>query len=89
MLGQHDCGCGEEFNVCLAVPMRVTAIEGYTAVCEARGIERRVSLFMLQGEEVAVGDYVLVHVGYAIQRVGERDAADTWQLLDEVLAVHA
>jgi len=71
--------------VCLAVPMRVTSIEGHVATCTARGIERRVSLFMLADEEVGVGDYVMVHVGYAIQRVAEQDAAATWQLLDEVL----
>jgi len=75
--------------MCLAVPMRIRAIEGFSATCEARGIEREVSLFMLQGDELAVGDHVMVHVGYAIQKVSEADAASTWELLDEVLAEHA
>lgn len=75
--------------MCLAVPMRIRAIDGYNATCEARGVEREVSLFMLQGEPLAVGDHVMVHVGYAIQKVSEADAALTWELFDEVLAENA
>ena len=75
--------------MCLAVPMRICAIDGYDATCEARGVTRQVSLFMLQGEPVGVGDHVMVHVGYAIQKVSEEDAALTWELFDEVLAEHA
>ena len=73
--------------MCLAVPMRIKTIDGFQCLCEARGIERQVSLFMLQGEELEPGDHVLVHVGYAIQKVSEDQAADAWQLFDEILAV--
>lgn len=69
--------------MCLAVPMRIKTVDGFAAVCEARGIEREVSLFLLQGEEIVPGDHVLVHVGYAIQKVSEEDAQLTWNLLDE------
>lgn len=72
--------------MCLAVPMQIKKIEGFQCTCEARGIEREVSLFMLQGEELAPGDHVLVHVGYAIQKVSEEQAADSWQAFDEILA---
>ena len=72
--------------MCLAVPMKITAIDGYQCTCEAKGIEREVSLFMLQNEDVAVGDYILVHVGYAIQKVSDEEAAESWALFDEVLA---
>ena len=72
--------------MCLAVPMKITAVDGFQCTCEARGIEREVSLFMLQHEEVEPGDHVLVHVGYAIQKVSAEDAADSWALFDEVLA---
>jgi hydrogenase expression/formation protein HypC len=71
--------------MCLAVPMRIKSIDGYTCNCEARGIEREVSLFMLQGEPLAPGDHVLVHVGYAIQKVSAAEASQSWQLFDEVL----
>jgi len=72
--------------MCLAVPMKITAVDGYQCTCEAKGIEREVSLFMLQDEGIAVGDHVLVHVGYAIQKVSEDEAAEAWALFDEVLA---
>jgi hydrogenase expression/formation protein HypC len=44
---------------------------------------------MLQGEAVGPGDFVLVHVGYAIQKVSEEEAADSWELFDEILAADA
>ena len=60
--------------MCLAVPMRIKSVDGFNAVCEAKGIEREVSLFMLQGEPSLLGDHVLVHVGYAIQKISEEEA---------------
>ena len=71
--------------MCLAVPMKITAIDGFQCTCEARGIEREVSLFMLQHEDVQAGDHVLVHVGYAIQKVSDEEAAESWALFDEML----
>lgn len=75
--------------MCLAVPMQIKSIDDFQCVCRARGIEREVSLFMLQGEDVAPGDFVLVHVGYAIQKVSEEQAASSWELFDEILAADA
>ena len=72
--------------MCLAVPMQITRIDGYEARCAARGVEREVSLFMLGEEPVAVGDFVLVHIGYAIQKIGAEQARETWDLFDEILA---
>ena len=68
----------------LAVPMRVKSVDGFAAVCEAKGIEREVSLFMVQDEAVTAGDHVLVHVGYAIQKVSEEDARLAWELFDQI-----
>lgn len=75
--------------MCLAIPMQVIEIDGPTARCEAKGVERRVSLFLMQHEQVGVGDMVLVHVGYAIQKMSEAEARMSWQLLDEVLEASA
>ena len=75
--------------MCLAVPMQIESIDGFQCHCAARGIEREVSLFLLQGEEIAPGDHVLVHVGYAIQKVSAEEAADSWELLEEVLEASA
>ena len=75
--------------MCLAVPMRIKSIEGFQCTCEARGIQREVSLFMLQDDSLRPGDHVLVHVGYAIQKVSEDDARASWTLFDEMLAAEA
>ena len=72
--------------MCLAVPMRVVACEGFTARCEAKGIARSVNLFLLQHENVTPGDHVMVHVGYAIQKMSEAEARSAWALIDEMLA---
>jgi len=75
--------------MCLAIPMQVQQVDEFTAVCEAKGVTRDVSLFMLLGEDIGVGDYVLVHVGYAIQKVSSEDAAASWDLIDEALSYNA
>jgi hydrogenase expression/formation protein HypC len=72
--------------MCLAIPMQIVEIDGYNARCEAKGVFREVSLFMLQDEPVAVGDFVMVHVGYAIQLMTEQEARSAWELFDEMLA---
>jgi hydrogenase expression/formation protein HypC len=71
--------------MCLAIPMQVVALDGFMARCQAKGIERDVSLFMLQDEPLVPGDYVMVHVGYAIQKVSEQDARSSWELFDQIL----
>ena len=68
---------------------KIESIDGFQCRCAARGIEREVSLFLLQGEALAPGDHILVHVGYAIQKVSAEEAADSWELLDEVLEASA
>jgi hydrogenase expression/formation protein HypC len=66
--------------------MQVRSIDQFQCLCEAKGVQREVSLFMMQDEKVEPGDFVLVHVGYAIQKVSAEDAAESWQLLDQILA---
>jgi hydrogenase expression/formation protein HypC len=66
--------------------MQVKQIDGFVARCEAKGVEREVNLFMLQEDEVAIGDYVMVHIGYAIQKMTEQEARSAWEIYDEMLA---
>ncbi len=70
--------------MCLAIPMRIDSIDGFTARCEAKGVWRDVSLFMMQDAPPAVGDFVMVHVGYAIQKIAEADARTAWELFDRI-----
>jgi len=71
--------------MCLGIPMQIIAIDGYTARCEAKGVERDVSLFMMQDEKLAVGHHVVVHVGYAIQKLTPAEARTAWELYDQML----
>ncbi len=68
--------------MCLAIPARVEALEpGEMAVAAVEGVRKRVSVALL--DQVAVGDYVLVHVGYALHRLSEEEAARTLALMAE------
>ena len=71
--------------MCLGIPMQVQEINGYMARCEAKGVERDVSLFMLQDEMPEAGDHVVVHVGYAIQKITPQEARTAWELYDQML----
>lgn len=72
--------------MCLAIPMQVMKVDGFSARCEAKGVSRDVSLFLLQDEAVLVGEFVMVHVGYAIQKMTSEDARSAWELFDQMLA---
>ena len=71
--------------MCLGIPMKIVQINGNVAQCEAKGVIRDVNLFMLYNEQVHKGDYVMVHVGYAIQKVSASHARSAWELYDEML----
>ena len=69
--------------MCLAVPARVVAINpDGMGVVELGGVRRDISLDLVDG--VGVGDYVIVHVGYALQRMDAHEAEETLALIDEV-----
>lgn len=68
--------------MCLAIPVKVTALEdGDMAVVALEGVRKRISVALL--DEVVVGDYVLVHVGYALHRLSEEEAQRTLALMAE------
>jgi len=68
--------------VCLAVPLRVKSIDGTVAEVELSGVSRRISLILTP--EASVGDYVLVHTGFAIGVLDEEEAQQTLALLAEL-----
>ena len=71
--------------MCLAIPMQVVAIDGHLARCNAKGVQRDVSLFLLQDDPPLVGEFVLVHVGYAIQKTTPQEARSAWEIYDQML----
>lgn len=69
--------------MCLGIPGKVLERQGEWAEVEFSGVRRKVNLLFCP--EAQVGDYVLVHVGFAIQRLEEEEALETMRLLDEFL----
>lgn len=70
--------------MCLGVPGRVVAVDGFLATVDFWGARRQVRLDVVD-EPVAVGDYVLNHVGYAIRRIPEPEIEETLALYEELL----
>jgi len=68
--------------MCLAIPALIKSIEGKEAEVEIGGISRRASLWLTP--EAKVGDYVLLHTGYAINIIDQEEAEETLRLLEEM-----
>jgi len=64
--------------MCLAVPLRIEAIEGEMATVELGGVRRQVSLVLTP--KAQVGDYVIVHTGFALSMLDEEEARETLEL---------
>lgn len=67
--------------MCLAIPSKITEIENEMATIDVDGVQRQASLLLLA--DARVGDYVIVHAGFAIQKIDEAAAKDTLKLLKE------
>jgi hydrogenase expression/formation protein HypC len=68
--------------MCLAIPALVKSVEGHQAEVEVGGVGRKVSLWLTP--EARVGDYVLLHTGYAIGIIDKAEAEETLKLLEEI-----
>ncbi|NTV51129.1 MAG: HypC/HybG/HupF family hydrogenase formation chaperone [Geobacteraceae bacterium] len=71
--------------MCLGVPMKIVSKDGDTVVAEVDGVQKEANV-MLLGEEVTVGDYIIVHAGFAISRLDEEYAEETIRLMREVFS---
>jgi hydrogenase expression/formation protein HypC len=72
-------------KMCLAIPSKITAIDGEMATIDVDGVTRKASLLLLT--DATVGDYVIVHAGFAIQKLDEAAALESLQLLKEAVAL--
>ena len=70
--------------MCLAIPSKITQIENEMATIDVDGVKRSASLMLL--EDAVVGDYVIVHAGFAIKKLDEEAAMETIRLLKEAAA---
>ena len=71
--------------MCLAVPGRIVAVDGQNATVDFSGVERRVFADLLP--DLRIGEYVLVHAGFAIQRLETSEAAEIFRQLEEAEAL--
>lgn len=71
--------------MCLAIPARVVEVAGDRAIADFGGVRREVMLALI--DDVKVGDYVIVHTGYAIQVMDEREGEETLRLWREILSI--
>jgi len=71
--------------MCLAVPVQVVTVGGNEAEVEIGGVKRNVSIMLTP--DVRVGDYVLLHTGYAISVIDEAEAQETLRLFSEMIAL--
>jgi len=72
--------------MCFGIPMRIRSIDGLLARCEAKGVEREANLLMLEHEGLVAGDFVVVNLGYAMQKLSAAEAAEAWAMYDQMLA---
>ena len=68
--------------MCLAIPSKIIEINDSMATIDVYGAQRDISLMLLE-DNVHIGDYVLVHAGFAIQKIQEDDAVETLKLFDQ------
>ena len=68
--------------MCLSIPARIVSIEGIIAEVSAGGAIFKAGLQMI--ENARVGDYILLHAGFAIQKISEKEAEETIKLFDEM-----
>ena len=70
--------------MCLAIPSQITRIENNMATIDVDGVQREASLLLL--EDAEIGDYVIVHAGFAIHKIDEAAAMETLKFLKEAAA---
>ena len=69
--------------MCLGVPMKIIRKDGDTILAEVDGVQKEASV-MLLAEEISVGDYVIVHAGFAISRLDQAYAEETIRMMREI-----
>ena len=68
--------------MCLAIPAKIVKIENNMGIIDIEGVKREASLLLL--EDVKVGDYVIVHAGFAIHKIDEAEAMESLKILREI-----
>jgi len=67
--------------------MQIIEIHYPSGIAEAKGVKREIGLQLLPEDQLKIGDHVIVHVGFAIEKVDKKQADEIWEALDEILRV--
>ena len=70
--------------MCLAIPAKITKIDNSMGTIDMEGTQREVSLLLL--EDAKIGDYVIVHAGFAIHKIDETEAKESLKVLRELVS---
>ena len=70
--------------MCLAIPSKIVEVDNFRAMVDVYGARREINL-MLMPEEVGIGDYVLVHAGFAIQKVEQESAHEALTVISGII----
>ncbi len=82
-LGRRYWRCAAKVNdMCLAIPGKVEEIEGNVATVDVLGVKNRIAIDMVR--DVQIGDYLMIHAGYAIEKIDEAEALLTIELFHEL-----
>jgi hydrogenase expression/formation protein HypC len=73
--------------MCVGVPMKMIEINYPSGIAEAKGVTREIGLQLLSEDNVEIGDYVVVHVGFAIEKIDKKLADEIWESFDEILRI--
>jgi hydrogenase expression/formation protein HypC len=71
--------------MCLAIPSKIVKIQDNMGIIDVEGVQKEVSLLLI--EDPGVGDYVIVHAGFAIQKIDEAEAEESLKILREMASL--
>ncbi|MBW2557046.1 MAG: HypC/HybG/HupF family hydrogenase formation chaperone [Deltaproteobacteria bacterium] len=71
--------------MCLAIPSKIVKIENNVATIDVDGVRRQASLLLIESPKI--GDYVIVHAGFAINKINEKDAMESLNLIREAVSL--
>jgi hydrogenase expression/formation protein HypC len=70
------------YNMCLGIPLKIIEIDKKQAIGELNGVKRKIRIDLI--ENLNIGDYVMVHAGFAIEKIDENLALETLEIVDEL-----
>lgn len=74
--------------MCLSIPSKIKEIktDSNTAIVDTMGVSREISLDLMDVNELSIGDYVLIHIGFAMNKIDTEDALESLKVYEEILA---